>query len=142
MLFVQRLESLPHVDNKPIQIITSSVITVGSENLIFGSQAIIDDILLWCSVKSLLLLYFECVCKVFVKYRVSFKLPKCCFLADRVEFVGHDLLCNGNAPASSKFNLIKNWSLPMSGQFLFSFIGLIAFYHKFAPYHEITHYGI
>ena len=74
---------------------------------------------------------------VFQKYRVSFKLSKCEFLSDRVEYVGHDLLQDGNSPAQFKFDLIDNWSLLSTGKNLFSFIGLISFYHKFSPYYEI-----
>ena len=105
--------------------------------MVAGSRAIIDGIFLWYAFKELLLLYFESVCEVFQKYRVSFKLSKCSFLADRVEYAGHDLLCNGNAPASSKLQLLNNWSVLDSGQTIFSFIGLVTFYHEFAPYNEI-----
>ena len=136
-LFVERLQKLGSIAAEPIVAESISNIYVGKSKLVAGSRAIIDDILLWCSDKSLLLLYFRAVCDVFKKFRVSFKLSKCHFLADRVEYVGHDLLCDGNAPAASKFKLINDWKVPSSGQSLFSFIGLIAFYHKFAPYHGI-----
>ena len=33
--------------------------------------------------------------------------------------------------------MINDWPLPTTGQALFSFIGLVSFYHKFSPYHEI-----
>ena len=45
----------------------------------FGSKIIIDDILIWASSYRACLLYFDCVCQIFVKHRVSFKLEKCEF---------------------------------------------------------------
>ena len=112
-------------------------ISIGGAKLVAGSHAIINDNFLWCTFKETPLLYFEAVCKAFQKHCVSFKLPQYHFLADRVEYVGHDLLCNGNASVSSKFKLLNDWSVPNSCQTLFSFIRLVAFYHTFAPYHEI-----
>ena len=59
------------------------------------------------------------------------------FLKERVEYVGIDIMKHGNSPAQSKFKIITDWKLPTSGQALFSFIGLINFYHQYAPYFEI-----
>ena len=83
------------------------------------------------------LIYFECVCRVFQKCCVSFRLDKCEFLKSRVEYVSVDLMRQGNTPAQSKFNMITDWVLPTSGQSLFSFIGLVNFYHRYAPYFKI-----
>ena len=105
--------------------------------LVWGSKTIIDDILLWCSHSDDLLVIMECVCEVFQKYRVSFRLKKCDFLKDRVEYVGHDITANGNCPAKSKFDMINEWKLPPTGQSLSSFVGLINFYHKYIPYFEL-----
>lgn len=102
-----------------------------------GSNTIIDDILCWASCPTLLLSYFECVCAIFVKYRVSFRLDKCEFFMDRVEYVGHDLTPNGNCPASSKFNLVADWPLPSNGLNLHSFLGLCSFYSRFQPWFEL-----
>jgi len=33
--------------------------------------------------------------------------------------------------------MINDWSLPTSGHSLFSFIGLVNFYHRYAPYMEM-----
>ena len=40
----------------------------------------IDDVLLLCSNVDAILIYPEHVCKVFLKYRVSFRIEKCDFL--------------------------------------------------------------
>jgi hypothetical protein len=102
-----------------------------------GSRTIIDDILLWSTVLTTLLNYFKCVCAVFLKYRVTFQLKKCEFLTNRIEYVGHDITPDGNCPAQSKFALITDWPLPVSGQALGSFIGLLTFYNCYCPWFEI-----
>ena len=48
------------------------------------SKEIIDYILKWSTNLDLILIYFKCVCKVFKKYRVSFRLDKFEFLKDTV----------------------------------------------------------
>ena len=137
-LFLLRLKSLPSIHpSQPVHINHDGTVTTNASPLNFGCKVIIDDILLWCSDSTLLVLYFSCVCEIFQKYRVSFKLSKCEFMTERVEYVGHDICPRGNCPAQSKFSLIDDWPTPDNGQSLFSFIGLLTFYHKFAPFHEM-----
>ena len=101
-------------------------------------KSIIDNILT-CSTKlDLVLVYYECVCKVFEKYRVSFRLDKCEFLKYRVEYVVHNLTPTCNVPAKSKFNMINDWKLPTYIQGFRSFVGLKTFYHNYAPYFEVS----
>ena len=38
---------------------------------------------------------------------------------------------------TTKFNMINDWKLLISSQGLHSFIGLINFYHNYAPYFEV-----
>ena len=135
-LFLLRVASLKLVDNVNVRV-DGNLIFLGDDRIYYGSRTIIDDILLWCSNINLVITYFRCVCEVFQKYRVSFKLKKCDFLQERTEYVGYDILSAGNCPASSKFNMITDWKLPIDGPSLHSFIGLINFYHKFCPYLEI-----
>jgi len=113
-----------------VRVTEANEIFVSTKKIVSGSRTIIDDIILYCSNKALILLYFECVCIVFKKYWVNFRLDKCKFLKDRVKCVGVDIMKDENAPAQSKFYMINNWELPTSGQLLFSFIGLINFYHR------------
>ena len=63
-------------------------------------------------------------------------LDKCEFMKSRVEYVGHDIINNGNSPAASKFDMINDWHLPATGQLL-SFIGLVNCYHRYALYMEL-----
>jgi len=120
-----------------IRISDTDEITIGDTLLYRGIRVIIDDILLWASNLQIVLLYFECICEVFQKYRVSFRLDKCDFLKDRVEYVGHDLTPTGNCPAKSKFNMIDNWTPPTNGQALHSFTSLINFYNHYPPFMEM-----
>ena len=136
-LFSQTVLALGTFEDEQITLSAAQELLIGSRKLISGSKVIIDDIILWCDIKLLLLTYFDCVCQVFLKYRVSFRLDKCEFLKPRVEYVGHDILPSGNSPASSKFSMINDWPLPTTGQSLFSFIGLVNFYHRYAPYMEL-----
>ena len=90
-LFILRLMALKIMNEKEIQLSATGVVTMGIKTLVFGSNTIINDILLWCNMKDLTLLYFRCVCEMFQKYRVSFCLDKCEFLKPCVEYVGHDI---------------------------------------------------
>ena len=92
--------------------------------IICNDRIIVDDIILFSNHISTLLHYFSCVAQVFTKNRLSFKLSKCDFLKDRVEYVGHDLTANGNCPAA------QAWPLLPHGISLLSFIGLCCFYNN------------
>ena len=93
-----------------------------------------DDGLLWAKDDPMLTLhYFRCVCEVFMKYWVSFNPKKCDFFKQRFEWLGNDLLPDGNHPVSSKFNLINDWPHLATGISLLSFIGLITFYSHTSP---------
>ena len=102
-----------------------------------GDRQIVDDILLFSNNPRVLLLYFECVCHIFTKWRLSFNPKKCDFFLDRVEWIGFDLRPNGNSPASSKYDSVRNWPTPATGQSLHSFVGLLNFYSKFIPHFEL-----
>ena len=104
--------------------------------IIWNDRIIIDDILLFSNHILTLLHRFSCVAQVFTKVLLSFKLSKCDFLKDRVEYVGHDLTANGNCPAASKFLLLKDWPIPPDGISLLSFIGLCCFYNRYCPWFE------
>jgi hypothetical protein len=103
-----------------------------------GCRVIIDDILLYSSDVTTLIQYLDCVCQVFIKYQVSLKLGKCDFLKERFEYVGHDITADGNCPAESKFDLVRDWVLPSTGQGLRSFVSLCNFYHRFCPWFEVS----
>ena len=104
--------------------------------IICNNRIIIDDILLFSNHIPTLLHYFPCIAQVFTKFRLSFKLSKCDFLKDRVEYVGHDLTANRKCPIASKFSVLQDWPLPSHGISLLSFIGLCCFYNRYCPWFE------
>ena len=101
-----------------------------------GDRQIVDDVLPFSNDPYALILCFSCVCHIFTKWRLSFNPKKCDFFLDRVEWIGFDLRPHGNSPASSKYDLVRNWPLPSSGQSLHSFVGLLNFYARFIPHFE------
>lgn len=137
ILFIIKIRAMTSIGGEDIIVSDTDEITIGGIILYRGSRVIIDDILLWASNLQVILVYFECVCEVFQKYRVSFRLDKCDFLKDRVEYVGHDLTPTGNCPAKSKFKMIDDWPLPTNGRALHSFISLINFYNHYPPFMEM-----
>ena len=136
-LFIEELRSQTFIGSEPIRVTFSNDIFLGDRKLVSGTKTIIDDVILWCGNIECIFIYLECICCVFLKYCFSFSLNKCSFIKPRVEYVGHDITSDGNCPAQSKFNFINDWKLPTSGQSLFSFIGLVNFYHQYAPYFKI-----
>lgn len=101
-----------------------------------GDKQIVDDILLYSNCAVVLLCLFDCICAIFVKYRLSFNPKKCEFFLDRIEWIGFDLRLRGNSPASSKYERIENWARPKLAESLGSFIGLVTFYNWFIPWFE------
>ena len=108
-------------------------VTQTTLNIMCDDKIIIDDILLYSNHIPTLLLYFSCVAHVFSKYRLSFKLTKCDFFKQHVEFVWHDLKTYSNCPTVSNFDLIMDWPLSSHAIFLLSFIGLCSFYSRYCP---------
>lgn len=104
---------------------------------IIGSRVIIDDLLLRSTALALLLLLLECYLCIYFKFRTMLKLAKCDFLQDKFEFDGHDILAEGNTTAESKYNMIKDWTLPITADSLHSFVALCNFYKKFLPLFEM-----
>lgn len=89
-----------------------------------GTSTIIDDIVRCSTSKSLDILMLECMCRISVKYRASFKMGKCDFFFSRFESVCHDIMSQGNTTEKSKYELVTNWSLPTTGDDLHLFVSL------------------
>ena len=70
-LFIIRVFALKLHESKVASQTAAQEIQIDG-NLAYESKMVIDDILIWCANKTLILLYFRCVCDVFLKYRVSF----------------------------------------------------------------------
>ena len=101
------------------------------------SKTIVDDTLIYSNHIPTLLHYFSCVAKVFTIYILSFKLSK--YILHRKRQTFFDI--NGNCPAQSKFQFIKQLPLSSHDISLLSFIGLCSFYNNYVLQFEssITH---
>ena len=109
----------------------------GAHEVITGSRTIIDDILLWKNGQSVVLLMFEFMYRVLMKYHISLKIKKCNFFSDWFEYMGRDITTTGNATAQSKYDLVKNWERPATGDMLHSFASFCNFYSWFVPMFQI-----
>ena len=99
----------------------------------YGSEVIVDDILLYAEDVDTLLAYFECALEILLHHRVTVKLKKCKFLHPIMEFVGIDLTPDGNSPAQSKFPAFEKLPPPETWADLRILIGMFGFYQEFIP---------
>ena len=100
------------------------------------SSIIIDDLLLFAENPLMLIAYFMAVLQVLLHHRVAIKLRKTRFLPSRAEFVGMDLLREGNAPAKSKYGAIMKLKKPILFGDLRMLIGFFGFYSRWIPWYE------
>ena len=103
-----------------------------------GSAIIIDDLMLYAKHVVVLLAYFVNILETLQHYRVSIRLRKTRFLARYAEFVGIDTMAEGNSPARSKYDSIRNLTRPMLFGDLRMLIGLFGFYSKWITWFEAT----
>jgi hypothetical protein len=97
----------------------------------------VDDVLLYAYSVNALLQYFEAVLKILQHYRVTVKLRKCRFIQTKAEFVGMDILSQGNTPAKSKDKAFHKMIYPRSFTDLRGFIGFVGFYQEFIPLYQV-----
>ena len=67
------------------------------------------------------------------KHNLKFKLKKCSFLKDEVDFLGHVISRNGIEANPSKLDAISKTSPPRDANQVKSFLGLINYYRSFIP---------
>jgi hypothetical protein len=65
------------------------------------------------------------------------QFKKSCFFLKRFEFVGVDVLPDGNCAAMSKHQFLDHWPTPEFVCNIASFIGFVQFYSAFIPYFEV-----
>ena len=103
----------------------------------YGSQVIVDDIMLYAHDPDTLIKYFVCVLKILQHYRCTAKLRKCRFFSPITEFVGLDVHAEGNSPAQSKFDAFRKLDRPVLFTDLNMLIGCFGFYQEHLPLFEI-----
>ena len=79
-LFTARLRELSSIKGEIVSVSATMEIYIGNRNIVSGTRIIINDILLLGSNVCALCVFLKCICRVFRKYRVSFRLNKCDFL--------------------------------------------------------------
>ena len=79
-LFSHSLHYIDTLGNNVVPVTEKDEIYLNKTKLVSGIRTIIYDILLLYSNLDAILVYLECVCKYFLKYRFSFRLDRCDFL--------------------------------------------------------------
>ena len=108
-------------------------VNIGQDN---NTRIILDDTYMFIMIHRDGLSYLKAILEISKRYNITWKLKKCSFFPDRVEFVGHDRRPIGNSPAKSKTPLLKNWPKPTIVRDILRFIGFTLFYHKYMPFYE------
>jgi hypothetical protein len=102
-----------------------------------GLAVIVDDIILFAKTAAIHLSYFKCVIEVLKHYRVTLKLRKTRFFPKRAEFVGFDIMKEGNTPAESKYDAIEKLARPTLFSNLRMLTGLLGFYRAWIALFEV-----
>ena len=102
-----------------------------------GTRIIIDDLFIFAESLENALLIFETILLVAKHYNLTWKLKKCHFFDEKIEFVGTDISNAGNQPANSKYITIKLWKKPETVRDVAGFLGFIGFYAKWIPNFEL-----
>ena len=105
---------------------------------VVGSTFIVDNFLLWLNGVAVVLNLISYICRLFKNYRCSFKLSKWDILQPPYEYIGIGISKDWNNPASSKYQTILDWWISLTGESIFSFVGLMVVYNKCVPWKEIN----
>jgi hypothetical protein len=96
-----------------------------------------DDTFLFSASEDNAFMIVRCVCILARKYNLTWKLQKCRWFPETVEFVGVDVSKKGNSPASSKNERLSTWKYPINPRDIMAFIGFAIFYFRWIPFFEI-----
>lgn len=58
-------------------------------------------------------------------------LKKCSFLKETIQFLGHEIGCNGISPGNIKVEAVKNFKQPTNAHEIRQFLGLAGYFRKF-----------
>ena len=102
-----------------------------------GTTIIIDDIHGCSDTWNDALRYLACIFEVCLHRNLSLNLGKCHLFTARFEFVGNDMTEEGNHPAQSKFDLVRNWADPKTVRDISKLLGFANFYGSYIPWMEV-----
>jgi hypothetical protein len=82
------------------------------------------------------LFLLEAIFTIARRHSLNWKLKKCNFFLEIVEFVSHNLTKEGNHPADSKSTLLESWPKSTTIRDISSFLGFTNFYSRYIPFFE------
>ena len=95
----------------------------------------IDDILIFSKDKEEHLLHLHSVFEALQRHQYHIRLPKCEFLKEEVEFLGHRLNQHGISTQPEKVDSLQGWKTPFTtAKQIKSFLGAAAWYQGFIPH--------
>ena len=68
LLFILTIRNTTEIGGEPVCVPDTNDIYVGNRKTYFDSRVIINNIIAYSTNIELVLIYFECICKVFEKY--------------------------------------------------------------------------
>eukprot|EP00957_Ditylum_brightwellii_P048801 3702406-Ditylum_brightwellii.AAC.1 len=95
-----------------------------------GSTVIMDDTFLYTADENTMFAIMRCVCELAREKNLTWKLKKCRWFPQVVEFVSVDVSVEGNRPAQSKMTRLQTWKDFLTPRDILSFIGFAIFYMR------------
>ena len=96
--------------------------------------AYIDDLLIASKNREEHLDHLKQVFERLTHFGLKINVQKCTFLAEKLQFLGHEIDATGIAPLPEKVSAIQNFETPTSLRQLRRFLGLINYYRQFIPH--------
>ena len=119
LLLNQTLCSIDTLGNNSVSVTETDEIYPNKTKLVSGSRTIIDDIILFCSNLDAILIYLECVCKVFSNIESASDLTNVNLSKLDLNMSAMTSPKKGTATLNQKSNFINDWILPLTRKYLF-----------------------
>ena len=115
----QTLRSIDTLGNNSVSVTETDEIYPNKTKLVSCSRTIIDDIILFCSNLDAILIYLECVCKVFSNIESASDLTNVNLSKLDLNMSAMTSPKQGTATLNQKSDLINDWILPLTRKYLF-----------------------